>query len=40
MSKKAVIEKMTVKDAKLFINGEYVDPVKPLIPLIQQRTRN
>jgi aminomuconate-semialdehyde/2-hydroxymuconate-6-semialdehyde dehydrogenase len=25
MSKKAVIEKMTVKDAKLFINGEYVD---------------
>ncbi len=25
MSKEAVIEKMTVKDAKLFINGEYVD---------------
>ncbi|GAB1794828.1 aldehyde dehydrogenase [Priestia megaterium] len=25
MSKEAVIKKMTVKDAKLFINGEYVD---------------
>ncbi|MFB2346845.1 aldehyde dehydrogenase [Priestia megaterium] len=25
MSREAVIEKMTVKDAKLFINGEYVD---------------
>lgn len=25
MNKEAVIEKMTVKDAKLFINGEYVD---------------
>ncbi|MBZ6486624.1 aldehyde dehydrogenase [Priestia aryabhattai] len=25
MSKEAVIEKMTVKDAKLFINGEYVE---------------
>lgn len=25
MSKEAVIEKMTVKDAKLFINGKYVD---------------
>ncbi|MDD9784146.1 aldehyde dehydrogenase [Priestia megaterium] len=25
MSKEAVIEKVTVKDAKLFINGEYVD---------------